>query len=102
MVHSIADDWEQVAERFERLFAGLGDVSTDHFMLSFHSGPPSVATGISITRAGVLVASMPLHAIESVFTTIRFSEGLTALTLAGNGGTYTYTVPPALLVKRST
>ena len=102
MMHSIADDWEQLAERFERMFARLGEVSTDHLMLSFHSVPPSVATGISITREGVLVASMPLHAIESEFTTIRFSEGLTALTLAGNGGTYTYTVPPALLVKRST
>ena len=34
MVHSIADDWEQIAERFERMFAGLGEaVSYTHLTL---------------------------------------------------------------------
>jgi len=44
---------------------------------------------------------MPLHAIESVFETVAFSSDLTSLILAGDGSSYTYTVPPALLALRS-
>ena len=44
---------------------------------------------------------MPLHAVESVFATVKFSTEPTALTLEGDGMSYTYTVPPALLAQRS-
>ena len=99
--HRFADDWELIAEHFHRMFEGLGTLSVTENLLAFSSVPPSVATGISITRSGALVANMPLHAIESVFAAVRFSEDLTSLTLTGDGASYTYTVPPALLAMRS-
>ena len=99
--HRFANDWGLIAEHFHRMFEGLGTLSVTADFLTFSSVPPSVATGISITRSGALVANMPLHAIESVFTTVRFSEDLTSLTLTGDGASYTYVVPPALLALRS-
>ena len=101
MVHDLRRDWILVASMFEQMFDGLGHLSITEDLLTFRSLPPFVATGISITRSGALVANMPLHAIESVFDTVAFSSDLTSLTLAGEGGTYTYTVPPALLALRS-
>ncbi len=97
MVHDFRQDWVLVASMFEQMFDGLGVLSITENLLTFRSVPPSVATGISITRSGALVANMPLHAIESVFETVAFSSDLTSLTLAGDGSSYTYTVPPALL-----
>jgi len=99
--HRFADDWKLISEHFHRMFEGLGTLSVTADLLAFSSVPPSVATGISIARSGALVANMPLHTIESVFTTVRFSEDLTSLTLTGDGASYTYTVPPALLALRS-
>lgn len=100
-LHRFADDWNTISEHFRLMFHGLGHLSITEDLLSFRSLPPSVATGISITRSGELVANMPLHAIESVFDTVTFSSDLTSLTLAVEGGTYTYTVPPELLALRS-
>lgn len=99
--HRFSDDWPSISEHFRLMFDGLGHLSITEDLLTFRSLPPFVATGISITRSGALVANMPLHAIESVFDTVKFSSDLTSLTLAGEGGTYTYTVPPALLTQRS-
>ena len=99
--HRFSDDWPSISEHFRLMFGGLGHLSITEDFLTFRSLPPFVATGISITRSGALVANMPLHAIESVFDTVKFSSDLTSLTLAGEGGTYTYTVPPALLTQRS-
>jgi len=90
-----------ISEHFHLMFDGLGVLSITENLLTFRSVPPSVATGISITRSGALVANMPLHAIESVFETVAFSSDLTSLILAGDGSSYTYTVPPALLALRS-
>ena len=101
-LHRFADDWNIISEHFRLMFNGLGHLSTTEHLLAFRSLPPFVATGISITRSGALVANMPLHAIESVFDTVAFSSDLTSLTLAGDGSSYTYTVPPALLTLRST
>ena len=101
-LHRFADDWNAISEHFCLMFNGLGHLSTTEHLLAFRSLPPFVATGISITRSGALVANMPLHAIESVFDTVVFSSDLTSLTLAGDGSSYTYTVPPALLTLRST
>ncbi|MAD55691.1 MAG: hypothetical protein CL972_03605 [Euryarchaeota archaeon] len=100
-LHRFADDWTTISEHFRLMFNGLGHLAITEDLLTFRSLPPVVATGISITRSGELVANMPLHAIESVFDTVAFSSDLTSLTLAGEGGTYTYTVPPALLALRS-
>ena len=99
--HQFPDDWERIADLFRGMFEGLGTLTISDDLLAFSSVPPAVATGISIARSGVLVANMPLHAIESEFATVAFSSDLTSLTLAGEGGTYTYTVPPALLALRS-
>ena len=96
-----AEDWGAISEHFHLMFDGLGVLSITENLLTFRSVPPSVATGISITRSGALVANMPLHAIESVFETVAFSSDLTSLILAGDGSSYTYTVPPALLALRS-
>lgn len=100
-VNSFAKDWAQISEHFRVMFDGLGELTITEELLSFRSVPPAVATGISITRTGALVANMPLHAIESVFATVKFSSEPTALTLEGDGMSYTYTVPPALLARRS-
>lgn len=100
-LHGFADDWTTISEHFRLMFNGLGHLAITEDLLTFRSLPPFVATGISITRSGELVANMPLHAIESVFDTVAFSSDLTSLTLAGEGGTYTYTVPPALRALRS-
>jgi len=100
--HRFADDWNTISEHFRLMFDGLGHLSVAEDLLTFRSLPPSVATGISITRSGALVANMPLHAIESVFATVSFSSDLTSLTLVGDGSSYTYTVPSALLTLRST
>jgi len=47
-----------------------------------------------------LVANMPLHAVESRFTTIAFSSNPPSLALSGDGASYTYILPPALLQQR--
>ena len=99
--YQFADDWRTIAERFCCMFEGLGTLSTTDDFLTFSSVPPAVATGISIARSGALVANMPLHAIESEFVSIQFSEHLASLTLSGRGTSYTYIVPPALLALRS-
>ncbi|MEC8681762.1 MAG: hypothetical protein VXY14_06870 [Candidatus Thermoplasmatota archaeon] len=100
-LHRFEDDWTAISEHFRLMFNGIGHLSITEDLLTFRSLPPSVATGISITRSGELVANMPLHAIESVFDTVAFSSDLTSLTLAGGGSSYTYNVPPALLALRS-
>ena len=100
-VNSFAKDWAQISEHFRVMFDGLGELTITEELLSFRSLPPAVATGISITRTGALVANMPLHAVESVFATVKFSTEPAALTLEGDGMSYTYTVPPALLARRS-
>ena len=94
------EHWGDISERFRNLFEGLGDVTVTEDLLSFRSRPPAVATGIAITRSGGLVANMPLHAVESRFMTIAFSSNPPSLTLSGDGMSYTYVVPPALLQQR--
>ena len=100
-VNSFARDWARISEQFRLMFDGLGELTITEDLLAFRSLPPAEATGISITRTGALVANMPLHAVESVFATGKFSTEPTALTLEGDGMSYTYTVPPALLAQRS-
>lgn len=94
------EHWREISERFRNLFEGLGNVSVTEDLLSFRSIPPAVVTGIAITRVGGLVANMPLHAVESRFTTIAFSSDPPSLALSGDGASYTYILPPALLQQR--
>lgn len=69
-------------------------------MLTFRSKPPAVPTGISLDRQGRLLANMPLHSIESSFTTVFFDDALTFLRLEGPEARYTYTVPSEILALR--
>jgi len=100
-VYTFTKDWAQISEHFRLMFDGLGELAITEDSCPSVPFLPAVATGISITRTGALVANMPLHAIESVFATVNFSSEPTALTLEGDGMSYTYTVPPALLAQRS-
>ena len=100
MVLRFDEHWSDISERFRNLFEGLGVVTVTEDLLSFRSIPPDVATGIAITRSGGLVAKMPLHAVESRFTTVTYSSSPPSLTLDGDGMSYTYVVPPALLKQR--
>ena len=97
---NLEHDWEMISARFGEMFRGLGVVSTDSSVLTFRSKPPAVPTGISLDRQGRLLANMPLHSIESSFTTVFFDDALTFLRLEGPEARYTYTVPSEILALR--
>ncbi len=96
-----SEDWRAISSAFRHMFNGLGDVRITEELLEFCSTPPSVATGISITKAGELAANMPLHAIQSTFTQISFQEDGYSLTLKGPDSVYTYTIPSEILALRT-
>ncbi len=95
------DDWDAICSAFHRMFDGLGDVTVHDGLLVFQSESPSVPTGISVTQAGVLVANMPLHTIQSTFNRISFHDDGSSLTLEGPHSTYTYTIPSEILALRA-
>ena len=97
---NIERDWAVISARFSEMFRGLGILSTSEAMLEFRSVPPTVPTGISLDRQGRLLANMPLHSIESSYTTAYFDDGLTSLRLEGPEARYTYTIPSEILTKR--
>jgi hypothetical protein len=99
--YDVVDEWEAITSHFQRMFGGLGAVELSEHMLSFRSLPPAVPTGLSLDRRGRLLANMPLHALESEFTTVVFDEALTSLHLKGPGRQYTYTLPSGILALRS-
>ncbi len=101
MKFELESDWPSVVETFERMFEGLGVVSADAASVGFTSMAPYVATGLVLNRSGKMAASMPLHAIEHSFTGVVFEDDLTALTLIGSHGSYTYRVPGELLNLRT-
>ena len=94
-------DWLAISMAFERMFHGLGEVHIDEELLEYRSSPPSVPTGIAITKEGALVANMPLHAIQSRFTHVSFESDGSSLTLVGQESRYTYTVPDEIFALRS-
>ena len=98
---NIERDWAVISARFSEMFRGLGILSTSEAMLEFRSVPPTVPTGISLDRQGRLLANMPLHSIESSYTTAYFDDGLTSLRLEGPEARYTYTLPADVLAQRS-
>jgi len=100
MKYEISRAWDEVSLRFHQMFDGLGLVELNEQRAEFRSLPPAVSTGISLDRQGRLLANMPLHSIQSTFTTITFDEGMRFLLLEGPERSYTYTVPSALLALR--
>jgi hypothetical protein len=100
MKYEISRAWDEVSLRFHQMFDGLGLVELNEQRAEFRSLPPAVPTGISLDRQGRLLANMPLHSIQSTFTTITFDEGMRFLLLEGPERSYTYTVPSELLALR--
>lgn len=100
MKYEISRAWDEVSLRFHQMFDGLGLVELNEQRAEFRSLPPAVSTGISLDRQGRLLANMPLHSIQSAFTTITFDEGMRFLLLEGPERSYTYTVPSELLALR--
>lgn len=101
MEHHISD-WDAISSQFSTMFQGLGEVKVTEEHLSYSSKKPHVATSLMLTRDGQLVASMPLHTIDSRFEQVIFDESLEAIRLLGPGFDYTYTIPSELLLHRDT
>ena len=93
-------DWEGLSEAFSGMFEGLGEVTATEGAISYSSSPPDVATGISITSDGGLVANMPLHGIDSRFDRAQIDESGSSIRLIGPSTDYTYRVPPQILARR--
>ena len=53
-----------------------------------------------LTKEGFLIASMPLHHIDSRFERVLFDEALQSIRFVGPVFDYTYTVPSELLQLR--
>jgi len=93
-------DWEGLSSAFADMFEGLGKVEADESRLEFTSFPSDVATGISLSRDGSMLANMPLHGIDSRFERVIFDERKESIKLIGRETEYTYRVPPAILRRR--
>ena len=93
-------DWEFLSEAFRELFDGLGKVEISASVLQYESVPPDVATGISLSRDGRMIANMPLHGIDSRFSRVQIDDRRQAIRLIGPSMDYTYRVPPAILKSR--
>lgn len=99
MEHHISD-WDQISNLFTEMFQNLGEVEHSTNVLSFSSIKPHVTTAIMLTNDGQLVASMPLHNIDSRFERVIFDEPLESIRLIGPTFDYTYTIPSELLQLR--
>ena len=93
-------DWEGLSEVFSEMFDGLGKVEASDSSLQYESVPPDVATGISLSRDGSMLASMPLHGIDSRFERVQIDDRRESIRLIGPSMDYTYRVPPAILRRR--
>ena len=96
MEHHISD-WEQISNLFLEMFQNLGDVTITKKHLAFSSIKPHVVTSLMLTSDGQLVASMPLHTIDSHFNQVTFGDSLESIRLVGLAFDYTYVIPPELL-----
>ena len=99
MEHHISD-WDKISNLFAEMFQNLGKVERSTNVLSFSSIKPHVTTAIMLTNDGQLVASMPLHNIDSRFERVIFDEPLESIRLIGPTFDYTYTIPTELLQLR--
>ena len=93
-------DWEDLSEAFREMFDGLGKIEVSDTALRFESVYPDVATGISLSRDGAMMANMPLHGIDSRFERVQIDERRKEIRLIGSSMDYTYRVPPAILNRR--
>ena len=93
-------DWDGLSEAFSGMFEGLGEVTATDGAISFSSTPPDVATGISLSRDGSMLANMPLHGIDSRFERVQIDDRRESIRLIGPSMDYTYRVPPAILRRR--
>ena len=93
-------DWESLSEAFREMFEGLGKVEASDSSLQYESVPPDVATGTSLSRDGAMLASMPLHGIDSRFERVQIDDRRESIRLIGPTMDYTYRVPPAILRRR--
>ena len=99
MEHHISD-WNEISNLFSEMFQNLGEVERSTNVLSFSSTKPHVTTAIMLRNDGQLVASMPLHNIDSRFERVIFDEPLESIRLIGPTFDYTYTIPSELLQLR--
>ena len=90
-------DWEGICIQFSKMFQNLGEVTVTDDYISYTSIEPYVATGIMLTKNGELIASMPLHNVDSYFVKVIFDNSLNSIRLIGNTFDYTYTIPSAIL-----
>ena len=93
-------DWEDLSEAFREMFDGLGKIEVSDTALRFESVHPDVATGISLSRDGAMMANMPLHGIDSRFERVQIDYRRKEIRLIGSSMDYTYRVPPAILNRR--
>ena len=93
-------DWDVLSEAFSGMFEGLGEVTAADGAISYSSSLPDVATGISITSDGGMVANMPLHEIDSRFDRAQIDDSRSSIRLIGPSTDYTYRVPPQILARR--
>jgi len=96
MEHHIAD-WDSISIEFSKMFHNLGEVRVTESALSYSSVKPHVTTAIMLTREGQLVASMPLHNVDSKFEQVIFDDSLESIRLIGVSFNYTYTIPKEIL-----
>lgn len=101
MRYQLSSEWALIQERFQRMFVGLGEVTVSDDILSYNSVQPSVATGVALSSDGELLANMPLHTIKGRFDEVEFQDEPLSFTLTGPNLTYTYTVPSAIVLLRS-
>jgi len=95
------NQWDEICAEFHRMFHGLGNVESTEDMIRFSSTEPFVSTGIGLSRDGTMVASMPLHNLNSKFDEVVFDTSFEQITLLGSGFNYTYRIPEELLTQRS-
>ena len=93
-------DWDSLSQAFREMFDGLGKVEVSDSVLRYESVLPDVATGISLSRDGTMLANMPLHGIDSRFERVQIDDRRESIRLFGPSMDYTYRVPPAILRRR--
>ena len=93
----LLSQWSEISDAFEEIFEGLGEITSTEETLEYSSIPPYVATGISITSDGYMVANMPLHNIDSKFERIMIDDSMHMIRLIGPNMDYTYRIPPQIL-----
>lgn len=87
-------DWPAVRAAFAAFFAGLGTVVTDGDTAFFDA--PESGTGLTLNRDGTSTSFMPLHGMSARWENVTFDSEEQTATVAGDGFSYTYRVPPGL------